>query len=70
MLACDRFYTRRFGCGGWKTRTGLTEVKQRGGIAVVQDPEEAAYPSMPLTTLRHMTVDHRVPVAAMLWRSR
>ncbi len=42
---------------------GLWEVKRRGGIAVVQDPDEAEVPSMPLSALRHVKVDHCVPIA-------
>jgi two-component system, chemotaxis family, protein-glutamate methylesterase/glutaminase len=44
---------------------GLQAIKQCGGIAVVQDPDEAEAPSMPLSALRHVAVDHRVPVGAM-----
>jgi two-component system, chemotaxis family, protein-glutamate methylesterase/glutaminase len=37
---------------------GLLAVKQAGGLAVVQDPEEAAYPGMSLSALRNVPVDH------------
>lgn len=37
---------------------GLTAIKDRGGVAIVQDPEEALYPSMPLSALRATPVDH------------
>jgi two-component system chemotaxis response regulator CheB len=37
---------------------GLMAVKQAGGLAVVQDPEEAAYPGMSLSALRNVPVDH------------
>jgi two-component system, chemotaxis family, protein-glutamate methylesterase/glutaminase len=43
---------------------GLQTIKKRGGIAVVQDPEEAEYPSMPRIALRYEKVDHVVPIAA------
>lgn len=42
---------------------GLQTIKKRGGIAVVQDPEEAEYPSMPRTALRYVEVDYKVPIA-------
>jgi len=42
---------------------GLWDIKRRGGVAIVQHPEEAAFPSMPLSALRDVVVDHTVPVA-------
>lgn len=37
---------------------GLKLVKDAGGIAVVQDPKEAAFPGMPLSAMRYVDVDH------------
>ena len=37
---------------------GLWEVKRRGGIAIVQDPDEAEVPGMPESALKHVDVDH------------
>lgn len=37
---------------------GLKVVKDSGGIAVVQNPEEATHPGMPLSALRFVDVDH------------
>jgi two-component system chemotaxis response regulator CheB len=37
---------------------GLVAIKQYGGIAIVQDPEEAQAPSMPLSALANLHVDH------------
>jgi two-component system chemotaxis response regulator CheB len=36
---------------------GLAQVKARGGTALVQDPEDAHYPEMPLHALRNVEVD-------------
>jgi two-component system chemotaxis response regulator CheB len=44
---------------------GFAEIKRRGGTTVVQDPDEAEFPGMPLSALLHTGVDHRLPVAAM-----
>jgi two-component system, chemotaxis family, protein-glutamate methylesterase/glutaminase len=41
---------------------GLWAVKDRGGIAVVQDPHEAIYPSMPSAAMRHVAIDYCLPV--------
>jgi two-component system, chemotaxis family, protein-glutamate methylesterase/glutaminase len=42
---------------------GLWAIKDRGGIAVVQDPKEAEQPSMPQSALRHVAVDYCLSVA-------
>jgi len=44
---------------------GMYELKQHGGLAIVQDPDEAQSASMPRSVMAHMTVDHCVPVAAI-----
>lgn len=44
---------------------GLWAVKQHGGIAMVQSPEDAQFPSMPLNALKCIEVDHVLPVADM-----
>lgn len=42
---------------------GLISIKARGGTAVVQDPLEAEVPSMPASAVRHVAVDHVLPLA-------
>jgi two-component system chemotaxis response regulator CheB len=44
---------------------GLWAVKQRGGIAVVQRPEDAAFPGMPVNALRYVAVDHCLAAAEL-----
>ena len=44
---------------------GLRAIKRCGGLAVVQDPADAVAPDMPRSALRHVSVDHVVPIAAM-----
>jgi two-component system, chemotaxis family, protein-glutamate methylesterase/glutaminase len=44
---------------------GVRFVKERGGAAVVQDPSEAHYPSMPTNALAVSDVDHVVGTAQM-----
>ena len=44
---------------------GLQAIKQCGGTALVQDPSDAEEPSMPESALRHVDVDHCVPLADM-----
>jgi two-component system chemotaxis response regulator CheB len=39
---------------------GLWQIKDRGGVAVVQTPESALHPSMPQNALNHVEVDHCV----------
>jgi two-component system, chemotaxis family, protein-glutamate methylesterase/glutaminase len=40
---------------------GLIEIKARGGLALVQQPEEAAYTGMIMSALRSVAVDHVAP---------
>jgi two-component system chemotaxis response regulator CheB len=44
---------------------GLIAVKRCGGVTVVQDPKDAAYPDMPQSALNHVKVDYCVPLAEM-----
>lgn len=44
---------------------GLWSIKQCGGVTLVQNPEEAAFPSMPLSALREIEVDYTLRLAEM-----
>jgi two-component system, chemotaxis family, protein-glutamate methylesterase/glutaminase len=44
---------------------GLAAVKEAGGIAIVQDPDEAFAPSMPRSAKAFVRVDHVLPVREM-----
>ena len=44
---------------------GLVAIKQRGGLAIVQDPEDALFPDMPRHALSTLTVDYVLPVAQL-----
>ncbi len=45
--------------------SGLAAIKARGGLAIVQDPEEALVSSMPENALKYVAVDHVVSVTHM-----
>ena len=44
---------------------GLWEIKQRGGITVVQDPSDARFPDMPRNALEQVPIDHVMPVGGI-----
>jgi len=44
---------------------GLLAIKRHGGAAVVQDPEEARYPSMPSNAIANVSVDAVLALAQM-----
>jgi two-component system chemotaxis response regulator CheB len=41
---------------------GLLMIKRRGGVAVVQDPEDALFAGMPRSALANVRVDYKLPV--------
>jgi two-component system chemotaxis response regulator CheB len=45
--------------------SGLLAIKRCGGLAVVQDPEDATFPDMPRHALAHVAVDHIVPLSQL-----
>lgn len=44
---------------------GMVAIKKCGGICVVQDPNEAEYPEMPLSVFNHLKVDYCISLAEM-----
>lgn len=44
---------------------GMDAIKRCGGIAIVQNPEEAQFPDMPLSVLSNIDVDHIARVSEM-----
>jgi two-component system chemotaxis response regulator CheB len=45
--------------------TGMLAIKRSGGTCIVQDPNEAEYPDMPLSVLNNMEVDYCMPLHQM-----
>ena len=44
---------------------GLIDVKRCGGVAVVQNPDEAAFRGMPSSAIEHVEVDHILPLSSI-----
>lgn len=40
----------------------MSAIKRNGGTCIVQDPNQAEYPDMPLNVLESMEVDYCVPL--------
>lgn len=45
--------------------SGMWNIKQHGGLAIVQDPDDAIFPSMPQNVLQYVEVDHIVPATGI-----
>ncbi|WP_045053601.1 chemotaxis protein CheB [Aliterella atlantica] len=45
---------------------GLAAIKQRGGVAIAQDPEEALYSGMPQSAIDNVDVDRILPIAGIV----
>jgi two-component system chemotaxis response regulator CheB len=45
--------------------SGMWAIKRSGGVCIVQDPDQAEYPDMPLSVMNQMEVDHVVSLAEM-----
>jgi two-component system, chemotaxis family, protein-glutamate methylesterase/glutaminase len=42
---------------------GLLAIKRRGGLAIVQDPDDAMFPGMPRSAVEHVQVDYCVALS-------
>jgi two-component system chemotaxis response regulator CheB len=45
--------------------SGLAAIKRYGGTTVVQDPDDALFPSMPQSAIEHVEVDHVVSLRSL-----
>lgn len=45
--------------------SGMWSVKHRGGLCIIQDPDDALFESMPLNVLHEVDVDYSIPVKEM-----
>jgi two-component system chemotaxis response regulator CheB len=45
--------------------SGMMAIRRSGGACIVQQPDEAKYPDMPLSVMRHLDPDFSIPVEAM-----
>lgn len=45
--------------------SGMMAIKRCGGVCIVQDPEDAAYPDMPQSVIANVGADYCLPIAGM-----
>ncbi|MEX2231348.1 MAG: chemotaxis protein CheB [Cyclobacteriaceae bacterium] len=45
--------------------SGLWSIKRLGGLAIIQEPEDADYPSMPVNAIKYVAIDYAVPAQQM-----
>lgn len=45
--------------------SGMMAIRRSGGVCIIQRPEEAKYPDMPLSVTRHLKPDFSIPVEEM-----
>ena len=45
--------------------SGMWSIKRLGGVGIVQQPDDAQYPSMPSSVLEYVDVDYVVPLAEL-----
>ena len=50
---------------GWDGSQGLKAIHDRGGLTIVQDPEEALADAMPRNAIRLQAPDHVAPILAI-----
>lgn len=45
--------------------SGMWSIKRLGGVGIIQDPDDAMYPSMPASVLEYVEVDYRVSITEL-----
>jgi two-component system chemotaxis response regulator CheB len=45
--------------------SGLWTVNQQGGLCLIQHPDDAQFPGMPLSVIEYVEVDYSIPIAEM-----
>lgn len=45
---------------------GMQAVKEHGGVTIIQDPDQAAFPSMPRSAQAQCQIDHCLPLGEIV----